>query len=175
MNRRNVLVGLGTIVAGGGAALGTGAFSSVEADRSVTLETTGDASALLQFSATSSVASTDGGSGDGQLEFDETTLNEDAVTTFDPAFTVENTGGEDVGFYVKEDGTNIASDGIIDFIDEDGNSIVQADHEGGSQIDLPASAPGPVDVGIVVDTDDSNSVGDIDTVTLVASTEAHGQ
>ena len=35
MNRRNVLIGMGAIVAGGGAALGTGAFSSVEAERSV--------------------------------------------------------------------------------------------------------------------------------------------
>ncbi|MCU4751892.1 hypothetical protein OB919_07835 [Halobacteria archaeon AArc-curdl1] len=34
-NRRNVLIGLGTIVAGGGAALGTGAFSTVEAQRTV--------------------------------------------------------------------------------------------------------------------------------------------
>lgn len=33
LSRRNVVVGLGTIVAGGGAALGSGAFSSTEAQR----------------------------------------------------------------------------------------------------------------------------------------------
>ena len=35
MNRRNVIVGLGTIVAGGGAALGTGAFSTATANRTL--------------------------------------------------------------------------------------------------------------------------------------------
>ena len=49
MNRRNVLVGLGGVVAGGGALLGTGAFTTVEAQRTVTVNTAGDASALLGF------------------------------------------------------------------------------------------------------------------------------
>ena len=47
MNRRNVLIGLGTVAAGGGAVLGTGAFSQVEAQRTVTVNTDGDASALI--------------------------------------------------------------------------------------------------------------------------------
>ena len=47
MNRRNVLVGLGGVVAGGGALLGTGAFTTVEAQRTVTVNAAGDASALL--------------------------------------------------------------------------------------------------------------------------------
>ncbi len=47
MNRRNVLIGLGTIVAGGGAALGTGAFSSVEATRTVSVGVADDANAFL--------------------------------------------------------------------------------------------------------------------------------
>ncbi|MFB1064760.1 hypothetical protein [Natrinema sp. H-ect4] len=51
MNRRNVLVGLGTIVAGGGAALGTGAFSSVEAERTANISTVGDASGYLAIEA----------------------------------------------------------------------------------------------------------------------------
>lgn len=38
MNRRNVLIGIGAIVGGGGAALGTGAFSSAEADRGLEVE-----------------------------------------------------------------------------------------------------------------------------------------
>ncbi len=49
MNRRNVLVGLGGVVAGGGALLGTGAFTTVEAQRTVTVNAAGDASALLGF------------------------------------------------------------------------------------------------------------------------------
>ena len=50
MNRRNVLIGLGGLVAGGGALIGTGAFDTVEAERTVSVETAGDAAALLAFS-----------------------------------------------------------------------------------------------------------------------------
>ncbi|SIR98093.1 VCBS domain-containing protein [Natronorubrum thiooxidans] len=95
MNRRNVLVGLGTIVAGGGAALGTGAFSSVEANRSVNVSTTGDAGALIGLSieAGSALEGT-GGTDDEIIAFDlENDINLDAVTTFDDVFTVTNTGG----------------------------------------------------------------------------------
>ncbi|VTT87317.1 unnamed protein product [Halorubrum sp. DM2] len=48
-NRRNVLIGLGGLVAGGGALIGTGAFTTVEAERTVTVNTAGDSSALLAF------------------------------------------------------------------------------------------------------------------------------
>jgi len=48
-NRRSVLIGLGGLVAGGGALIGTGAFDTVEAERTVSVETAGDASAFLGF------------------------------------------------------------------------------------------------------------------------------
>ena len=51
MNRRNVLIGLGGLVAGGGALIGTGAFDTVEAERTVSVETAGDAAALLAITA----------------------------------------------------------------------------------------------------------------------------
>ncbi|QCC59121.1 hypothetical protein DVR14_10980 [Natrinema thermotolerans] len=54
MNRRNVLLGLGTIVAGGGAALGSGAFSQAEAQRSVSVSLEGDSSGLLRPSVNAS-------------------------------------------------------------------------------------------------------------------------
>lgn len=61
MNRRNVLVGLGTIVAGGGAALGTGAFSSVKADRTVTVNTAGDSGSLIALNPAGDGAPADSG------------------------------------------------------------------------------------------------------------------
>ena len=171
MNRRNVLVGLGTIVAGGGAALGTGAFSSVEAERTVDLDTTGDSSALLALESESSIVSYDGGDGDdsGEIEFDEDSLNENATTTFDPAFTVENNGGEHVGFYV-EDGDDLGDGELLDFTHE-GDSIVQSDAEDGNQVDL-AEGSDAVEIGVVVDTTEGE-IGDIENVTLVASRDAY--
>jgi nitrous oxide reductase len=47
--RRHVLTGLGALVAGAGAALATGAFTTVEAERTVAVETTGDANAFLSI------------------------------------------------------------------------------------------------------------------------------
>ncbi|MCU4974384.1 hypothetical protein OB955_16800 [Halobacteria archaeon AArc-m2/3/4] len=86
MNRRNVLLGLGTVVAGGGAALGTGAFSSVEAQRTISVDTTGDSDALIGISLTGDL---DGGS--DTIEFDlENDLNLNAVTTFSSALTITN-------------------------------------------------------------------------------------
>jgi hypothetical protein len=47
LTRRNALIGLGTVAAGAGVIGGSGAFTSVEADRSMNVETTGDDSAAL--------------------------------------------------------------------------------------------------------------------------------
>lgn len=100
MNRRNVLVGLGTIVAGGGGALATGAFSSVEADRDITVSTTGDNGAYLGLSVdNSNIAS---GADTGQLTLTIDALNENALTRFDGVFTVTNNGNDGVGIKIEE-------------------------------------------------------------------------
>ncbi|MCU4751893.1 hypothetical protein OB919_07840 [Halobacteria archaeon AArc-curdl1] len=113
LNRRNVLIGLGTIVAGGGAALGTGAFSSVEATRTVDVTTTGDAGGLVGLNITGALEGEDGDT----IEFDLDNLNVDAVTRFEDAFTVtnnrENAGDE------------------IDLTIEDGDGVVTTDNAGG--------------------------------------------
>lgn len=49
LNRRNTLIGLGTLAVGGGALAATGAFTTVEANRTVEVQAVGDASALLGF------------------------------------------------------------------------------------------------------------------------------
>lgn len=49
MKRRNFIIGLGATAAGGTAVLGSGAFSSVEAERTVTVETANDDSAYLRL------------------------------------------------------------------------------------------------------------------------------
>lgn len=50
MNRRNVLLGLGTAAAGSGAVFGSGAFSQVQADRDILIEIDSDADSLVGIS-----------------------------------------------------------------------------------------------------------------------------
>lgn len=138
MNRRNVLVGLGTIVAGGGAALGTGAFSSVEANRSMTIQTTGDGSALLALDAATGDFNgvSDGNTGDA-LELQFSDLNADAVTTFNGVLTITNNGNNEVElgvsntgdatFYYDSDGSgsrNTALSGTPVTIGANGGSVI---------------------------------------------------
>ncbi len=133
MNRRNVLLGLGTIVAGGGAALGTGAFSSVEADRSATIEVADDSDAYLSLSGNDNYIS----DGDGIVEFTFDDLNKDAVTNFDNVFNIENNGSNKVTISIDlldQDGTEIDGDDanilneVID-MNADGSDISADDDE----------------------------------------------
>ncbi|MFD1572035.1 hypothetical protein [Halorubrum laminariae] len=124
-NRRSVLIGLGGLVAGGGALLGTGAFTSVSAERTVNVATSGDASAFLSLQAADRtddtddspsnigdedqvnqneyVQQTDGtivinldGGDDEDADDAGTGLNQRAKTTFENLVTVTNNGTQNV-------------------------------------------------------------------------------
>lgn len=137
LNRRNVLVGLGTIVAGGGAALGTGAFSTVEAERNVSIETAGDSGALLGLEITNDTLR---GEDDDTIEFDlESDLNIDATTTFDEALRISNNADpdDDIGTISVE----ITADGDNLLVDSDGgetatgmNFVGNADTDGDENV-----------------------------------------
>ncbi|WP_135822767.1 hypothetical protein [Halostella litorea] len=100
MNRRNVLIGLGTAVVGGGAAFGSGAFSQVEADRTVSINTADDSNALLQLSIDGNYSGLSNTGGD-QIQLDISSLNENAITTFDSALTIRNAGSNEVNVKVS--------------------------------------------------------------------------
>jgi len=122
MQRRKFIAGMGSLAAAGAAGIGTGAFTSVEADRSLSIDTAGDANAFLGF--------TKAGPGDesgpypnareyvdlpddGQISLDFTQsddtagsasgINENAKTTFDNLFDVTNNGTQEVVLSVKSD------------------------------------------------------------------------
>ncbi|GAA0720802.1 hypothetical protein J2744_001640 [Halorubrum trapanicum] len=99
-SRRSVLIGLGGLVAGGGAILGTGAFDTVEAQRTVSVETTGDADALLALTPVNEDGPYVDDSGDTiQLtlgDADGNGLNQNAVTTFEELVAVTNNGTQTV-------------------------------------------------------------------------------
>lgn len=105
--RRNVLVILGVMVIAGGALFGTGAFTTVEADRSVDVNTATDENAQLGLSVDDPL----GGTND-TIEFSEDQLNMDAVTYYNNSFTVSNN---------DNDGTSLSS---LTIEDGSGNSIV---------------------------------------------------
>ncbi|MFP8956519.1 hypothetical protein ACLI4Y_07310 [Natrialbaceae archaeon A-CW3] len=142
LNRRNVLIGLGTIVAGGGAALGTGAFSSVEATRDINLGTTGDSGALLGLKVTNDTLK---GADGPQLEIDVDNLNEDAETTFEDAILVTNNSENTITVEIQGELPN----GITITNDED-------DLENGITLGPDGEGDDSVSLDVDIDTGDDN-------------------
>jgi hypothetical protein len=110
-----MLAALGSVAVGGATAVSTGAFTSVQADRSVEVEVAGDSGAFLSlkevsgsenaqyveksgdavsldFSADDGDGSSVAGKGAG--------FNSDATTQINDLLVVENQGTQAVGFYV---------------------------------------------------------------------------
>lgn len=164
-SRRSVVVGLGGLLAGGGALLGTGAFTTVEAERSVALRTANDANAFLGFEVLDDeYVDLD----DGVIEFD---LLARARTRFERLVDVRNNGtqtvrslrfefdvaGADQPDGEVEDALKIVSgDATIDAIDE--SNLLAVSDAGGADDD--ALNPGEaVPFGIAVDlTDDIHEI-----------------
>jgi hypothetical protein len=105
MQRRKLLIGIGSLAAGGAATMGTGAFAVQARDRQALGTITGDAAAYLSLIPTeySSI------NNDGKIEVNLERLNSDSVTEIDDLFRVENTGDGPVRVRI----INIASPGDI--------------------------------------------------------------
>lgn len=105
MNRRNALIGLGALAVGGGAAFSSGAFSSVEANRTVNVELEGDASALIGLESLDSTVATNT---DGTIQLDfatigsSTGINFDAVTEWVDVFRITNNGTRQVNVHLEQ-------------------------------------------------------------------------
>ncbi|WP_094529571.1 hypothetical protein [Halorubrum halodurans] len=140
MNRRTVLIGLGGVVVGGGALLGTGAFNTVEAERTVAVETAGDADAFLGITPFPDSTNADYVTvpEDGTVEIDITGeetnssgggVNENAITAIDRLLEVTNNGTQSVvvGFnnqYAVEEGDYDDPPGGWDYAVSDDESAV---------------------------------------------------
>jgi hypothetical protein len=112
MNRRTLLTALGAIGAGGAVVTGTGAFTSVEANRDVTVEVADDANALLAIEQgdgpNGNYATTTGGtlgidltSDNDNLTQDPNGVNANAVTVIEDLFTITNQGTQEVDVEVS--------------------------------------------------------------------------
>ncbi|WP_144921999.1 hypothetical protein [Halorubrum salsamenti] len=107
MERRKFVIGMGSLVAGGAAATGTGAFASVEATRSVNVNVAGDGSAYLGLEDTSPYADRNGKK--LQLDFAANGeggagINADSVSTFDGVFRIVNNGPNDLDITIDKSG-----------------------------------------------------------------------
>ena len=112
MERRNFVLGLGALAAGSGAAVGTGAFSSVEAQRDIGIDVAGDSDAYLAIEpgdengdyltdADTSAAALDFTSSNNQVAGGGEGLNANALSTFADVFSVRNQGTQDVELNVS--------------------------------------------------------------------------
>ena len=140
MNRRNVLIGLGAVAAGGGAAIGTGAFSTVEAQRTVSLSPADDNSANVRLSVDDSNAISDSGS--NTINIDGENLNYNAITTVNGALTItvspNATGNHSIDLLDSIGGNSVSKDsadrtsGDVDmqFVSNDGESDAGVTDEG---------------------------------------------
>ncbi len=111
MQRRKFIASIGSVAAGAAAVTGTGAFTSVEAKRDVSVQVANDSEAYLSITANDTpngneYAQTEGGTSTGSkitLNFDEVTkngdasgLNDDATTVIRDVLTIQNQGTQRV-------------------------------------------------------------------------------
>lgn len=116
-SRRKFIAGLGVLASGSAAAVGTGAFTTASAERSIQVNVAADSSGYVGISANGPYAS---GTGDGQLELDFSSsnsqgsfgdgegLNPDSEYNFDNVFQVANqAAGGDVRVICTTSGFNL--------------------------------------------------------------------
>ena len=189
MERRKFVVGLGALASGSAAAVGTGAFTSVEADRSITIETAGDANAFLSFEkATDSDDNVTPNAqeyveltGDSTVSFDFTNsdatdgtatgINKNATSTFDNLIDIRNNGSQEIVLSVESD--LIASQGGFLGIYAENEQEDSSDNTGLSDVDSGQTttlAPGEAatNIGIYVPKGSSLDQVEIVTFTFIA-------
>jgi hypothetical protein len=185
MERRKFLIGTGALASGSAAAVGTGAFTSVEADRSIAIETAGDANAFLSFEK-----ATDGSgnvypnaqeyveiTGDNTLSLDFTQsddtagaasgINKNAKSIFDNLFDIQNNGTQDVVLSVESD--LIASQGGFLGIYAENSQGDSSDNTGLSDASTSQTttlAPGEAATNIGIYVPKGNSIDQVESGTF---------
>lgn len=160
VTRRNVLVLLGVLTVAGGVAFGTGAFTQVQADRTVTANVADDANAYLQLDGDGDYV-TD--SGNGEIEFTFDRLNDNATSTFEGVLNVTADPADDAGTYdvSVQSGTGLGSSAVMDVQDSSDSSIV------GSSVSVSAGTT--EQLTIVFDTNNGDISNAPDSITIVAN------
>jgi hypothetical protein len=182
MQRRKYLAAIGSLAAGGAAAAGTGAFTSVEADRTVNVAVADDANAYLGLATTSSPNSQDYVDDSGQqivLNLDETDnggsgFNADAETRIDDLLQVTNQGTQTINVWVTLSGGTEFDDDTLYFYPGDATDTALNNGEGNDDgNDVLALTPGEsAKLGVLVELGDVSDVTETPTATFHADVEA---
>jgi hypothetical protein len=157
--RRNVLVILGVLTIAGGALFGTGAFTQVEAQRSVDVNTQGDASAQLGLEITDNSLN---GTSDGTIEFNEQDLNMNATTRYDGSFVITNNDGSTTLSSVTIEDPN--GNPLV----ANGSNTVADDEVMYFEVSSGSAGSGPITYDVVFDTTNGDISQVDNSITIVA-------
>lgn len=128
MERRKFLIGAGSLAAGSAAAMGTGAFTSVEANRTVNVKVAGDANAYLGLSKTTDNSNSDYAeiTTNGELQ-----VNLDDIDESDASDSAINGSGEG-GAGVNSNAITVARH--VFKVKNNGNEAVEVDLSGSGDV-----------------------------------------
>jgi len=135
MKRRKLLLGIGT-VAGSGGVVSSGAFTSVDANRSMNVAVAGDANAMLALrgcDGPNGAYVTGAGTGAATIDLSESNpkvvgdgVNDDAVSRFDDVLEIRNQGTQPVGVWLEANPATYDGRQAIEFYrsDQPGTEVV---------------------------------------------------
>lgn len=183
MNRRQFVIGLGATVAGGGAALGTGAFTSVDADRTANVEVADEDQAYLGISPSpteNGAFANDAPSSDGKtlsLDFNNSIsgqssegVGQSSVYEFDDVFRIENRGTQTVYVNISDVSTH-GGDTTVRFYVRDGSGNRKFITPGSNELEAGTGTTN--NIGVYIDTaqesEYSTSVNSSGTATITAN------
>lgn len=171
MQRRKFILGAGSLAAAGAAAMGTGAFTQVHAERKLKGKVVSDANAQVQIltdkGQNGEYAYINENTGELYLNFEN--LNPDSHNVLGGVFEIKNGTGEKVDVTIEN---NVSiSGGDLRFVhgDKPGGFL-----DNGNTVTLQVGNSDNVLVGVVIDLDDVSkgvTFGSDDNFTIVATTD----
>ncbi|GAB3322717.1 DUF1102 domain-containing protein [Haloplanus salinarum] len=183
MERRKFIATMGSIAAGGAATVGTGAFTSVEANRTVNVNVADDTNAYVGLRATSDPNGqfASGSSSDEiTIDFDSSGspgsgsgVNPNAETVFEEVFQIENQGTQNVEVDLSSSSSpsiTIQDPGDIDVdgISGDGVAAALSTDDGDTDGTVELDEGEKVDVDFAVD----SGTSDLSGLTLTVEADA---
>lgn len=181
MKRRNLLIGMGSFAAAGGAAVGTGAFDTAEANRDVAVRVANENNAFLsiQPSNTANGQFATQEPGDNQIALDfsgsgnsGSGVGQDSVYNFDDVFRIANQGTQTVYVWTNLSGGSKFDDSNFYLYPNGARSTELND---GSNSVLTLSPGESAKIGVHVDTGGLSTGSDIITATIRADVDRPAQ